>query len=139
MHFTVFSSIKSEKSAVQYAEFVAHVCCIAFESGVPKGVLLTHGNFLSVIAAALHRYPHVQGPHDRAVGYLPLAHVLELEFELLCLSLGAPIGYGSPLTIIDGAGKLKRGTCTCTCSCSSSSTCTCTWHVCLHLCFKCLY
>lgn len=84
---------------------------LSLRSGVPKGVLLTHRNFLSVIAAALHRYPHIGGARDRAVGYLPLAHVLELEFEFMCLALGVSIGYGSPLTLIDGANKLKRGAC----------------------------
>ena len=38
---------------------------------------------------------------DTYIGYLPLAHVLELNAELVCLSHGCRIGYSSPLTLAD--------------------------------------
>lgn len=38
---------------------------------------------------------------DVYIGYLPLAHVLELSAELVCLSHGCPIGYSSPQTLAD--------------------------------------
>ena len=38
---------------------------------------------------------------DTYIGYLPLAHVLELVAEFACISNGARIGYSSPLTLSD--------------------------------------
>ena len=36
---------------------------------------------------------------DTYIGYLPLAHVLELSAELVCISHGCRIGYSSPQTL----------------------------------------
>lgn len=47
---------------------------------------------------------------DVFMGYLPLAHVFELLSESVCLLCGVPIGYSTPLTMIDTASKIKRGT-----------------------------
>lgn len=38
---------------------------------------------------------------DTYIGYLPLAHVLELCAELICVSYGCRIGYSSPHTLAD--------------------------------------
>lgn len=38
---------------------------------------------------------------DTYIGYLPLAHVLELCAELICVSYGCRIGYSSPQTLAD--------------------------------------
>lgn len=38
---------------------------------------------------------------DTYIAYLPLAHVLELSAELVCVSHGCRIGYSSPLTLAD--------------------------------------
>ena len=39
--------------------------------------------------------------NDIYIGYLPLAHVLELSAELTCLTHGVRVGYSSPLTLTD--------------------------------------
>lgn len=41
---------------------------------------------------------------DTYIGYLPLAHVLELCAELICVSYGCRIGYSSPQTLADQVG-----------------------------------
>lgn len=46
---------------------------------------------------------------DIYIGYLPLAHVLELMCESICFLSGIPIGYSSPLTITDKSSKIKAG------------------------------
>lgn len=77
-------------------------------TGVPKGVLLSHQNMMSTIKAfsdAVEIYPA-----DIFMGYLPLAHVFELLTESVCLLCGVPIGYSTPLTMIDTSSKIKRGT-----------------------------
>lgn len=44
---------------------------------------------------------------DTYIGYLPLAHVLELSAELVCISHGCRIGYSSPQTLADQVGASK--------------------------------
>ena len=43
----------------------------------------------------------VYSEEDTYIGYLPLAHVLELSAELVCFSHGCRIGYSSPQTLAD--------------------------------------
>lgn len=45
-------------------------------------------------------------PKDTYIGYLPLAHVLELTAEISCFTYGCRIGYSSPLTLSDQVTKL---------------------------------
>lgn len=49
---------------------------------------------------------------DIYIGYLPLAHVLELSAELVCLAHGCRIGYSSPQTLSDQVGWLEKSECT---------------------------
>ena len=43
------------------------------------------------------------------IGYLPLAHVLELIGESMVIVLGVPIGYSSPYTLTDKSLMIKEG------------------------------
>lgn len=43
------------------------------------------------------------------MGFLPLAHVFELLAESVCLLTGVPIGYSTPLTLIDSSSKIMKG------------------------------
>lgn len=45
------------------------------------------------------------------IGYLPLAHVLELVCEIVILIMGVPIGYSNPQTLTDTSAKIKKGAC----------------------------
>ena len=56
-------------------------------TGLPKGVMLTNGNLLAAIEN-LPEYIEGIGVNDTYIGYLPLAHVLELTCELICLFYG---------------------------------------------------
>jgi long-chain acyl-CoA synthetase len=40
-------------------------------------------------------------PLDTYVGYLPLAHILELSAEVSCVTHGCRIGFSSPTTLSD--------------------------------------
>ena len=46
---------------------------------------------------------------DLWLGYLPLAHILELAAECCCIYNGVGIGYSSTQTLSDKSSKIKKG------------------------------
>ncbi|XP_017797375.1 PREDICTED: long-chain-fatty-acid--CoA ligase 4 isoform X1 [Habropoda laboriosa] len=76
-------------------------------TGVPKGVILSHLNIISTLKAFCDAV-EIRAD-DVFLGFLPLAHVFELLAESVCLLTGVPIGYSSPLTMIDSSSKIQRG------------------------------
>ena len=73
-------------------------------TGDPKGVMLTHGNFTSLIAALAPIFPLTE--RDRVLSVLPLHHTFEFTCGLLLpLSRGARILYLDELT----SEKLSEG------------------------------
>lgn len=81
-------------------------------TGQPKGVMITHGNMMSMVAAA---QVHIVGkilsaPGDHAVlGFLPLAHIFGRLVESLCMHNGVKIGYwqGDPTLLVEDIKALK--------------------------------
>lgn len=66
-------------------------------TGKPKGVVITHAQVTSAIAAA-----HVAlgiNSTDVYLGYLPLAHIMELMAEFVAISVGSTICYADPRTL----------------------------------------
>ncbi|RLN35725.1 long chain acyl-CoA synthetase 8 [Panicum miliaceum] len=78
-------------------------------TGLPKGVMITHGNMVATTAAVMTIVPNL-GMDDVYLAYLPLAHVFELAAETVMLASGTAIGYGSALTMTDTSNKIKKGT-----------------------------
>nr|ACG45055.1 acyl-CoA synthetase long-chain family member 3 [Zea mays] len=78
-------------------------------TGLPKGVMITHGNMVATTAAVMTIVPKL-GMNDVYLAYLPLAHVFELAGETVMLASGTAIGYGSALTMTDTSNKIKKGT-----------------------------
>ncbi|NWR55327.1 ACSL4 ligase, partial [Bucorvus abyssinicus] len=77
-------------------------------TGRPKGVMMMHKNLIAGMTGQCERIPGL-GPKDTYIGYLPLAHVLELTAEISCITYGCRIGYSSPLTLSDQSSKIKKG------------------------------
>ncbi|XP_061089599.1 long-chain-fatty-acid--CoA ligase 4 isoform X1 [Conger conger] len=77
-------------------------------TGRPKGVVILHSNLIAGMTGQCERIPGL-GPKDTYIGYLPLAHVLEMTAEISCLTYGCRIGYSSPQTLSDQSTKIKKG------------------------------
>ena len=56
-----------------------------------SGVMLSHRNLISAMSSLINIAQFK--PNDRYIGYLPLAHVLELLAETSCLLYGIKVGY----------------------------------------------
>uniref|UniRef100_W5NB57 long-chain-fatty-acid--CoA ligase n=1 Tax=Lepisosteus oculatus TaxID=7918 RepID=W5NB57_LEPOC len=77
-------------------------------TGRPKGVMIIHSNLIAGMTGQCERIPGL-GPKDTYIGYLPLAHVLEMTAEISCVTYGCRIGYSSPQTLSDQSTKIKKG------------------------------
>uniref|UniRef100_A0A8B9JDE0 long-chain-fatty-acid--CoA ligase n=1 Tax=Astyanax mexicanus TaxID=7994 RepID=A0A8B9JDE0_ASTMX len=103
---------KPENMAVQRQRPLPHdIAVIMYTSGstgIPKGVMISHSNIIAGVTGMAERIPGLD-EKDTYIGYLPLAHVLELSAELVCVSHGCRIGYSSPQTLADQSTKIKKG------------------------------
>ncbi|KAM9317749.1 long-chain-fatty-acid--CoA ligase 3a isoform 2-T2 [Pholidichthys leucotaenia] len=87
---------------------IAVIMYTSGSTGIPKGVMISHSNIIAGITGMAERITNLS-EEDTYIGYLPLAHVLELSAELVCISHGCRIGYSSPQTLADQSTKIKKG------------------------------
>jgi len=66
-------------------------------TGKPKGVVMTHAQVVAAVAAGQKALGLQKG--DVYLGYLPLAHILELMAEFCMISFGCTICYADPKTL----------------------------------------
>uniref|UniRef100_A0A8C7X5J9 long-chain-fatty-acid--CoA ligase n=1 Tax=Oryzias sinensis TaxID=183150 RepID=A0A8C7X5J9_9TELE len=106
---------KPENSDVPFADRrhpqpsdIAVIMYTSGSTGIPKGVMISHSNLIAGITGMAERIPNLNET-DTYIGYLPLAHVLELSAELVSISHGCRIGYSSPHTLADQSTKIKKG------------------------------
>jgi len=100
-----------EKSSIESvpptSETPAIIMYTSGSTGVPKGVILTHGNLISTSTCIMFLVKFE--PNDIYIGYLPLAHVLELLSECTMMMFGVAVGYSSPNTMTDMSTKVAKG------------------------------
>lgn len=77
-------------------------------TGASKGVMISHENIVTQCASTMKIMPFIS-TSTVYLGYLPLAHIMELFIEVGMLAQGASIGYGSPQTLTDTGVKLAKG------------------------------
>lgn len=66
-------------------------------TGKPKGVVITHAQIVAGIASGMIALEIKSG--DVYLGYLPLAHIMELMAEFSMIALGCCICYADPKTL----------------------------------------
>ncbi|RIA90730.1 hypothetical protein C1645_823030 [Glomus cerebriforme] len=92
---------------------IATICYTSGTTGIPKGAVLTHKNFMAVIASiqtlANQGKMFSPSPDDIHISYLPLAHVYELANMSALIYGGSAIGFyqGDTLKLLDDIAELK--------------------------------
>ncbi|MFC0427113.1 AMP-dependent synthetase/ligase [Chryseobacterium scophthalmum] len=62
-------------------------------TGAPKGVMLTHGNFIKAFDAHFEFFKFKNFEEELSLAFLPLTHVFERSWSLLCLYGGARVYF----------------------------------------------
>jgi long-chain acyl-CoA synthetase len=102
----------SNTSLAQYLPKPNDLAFIMYTSGstgLPKGVMLTQANFVALIASTLFQDTLTPTIGDVYIAYLPLAHILELMVETVCLVQGAAIGYSHARSLTASSPYIKPG------------------------------
>ncbi|KAM7481378.1 hypothetical protein LguiB_005961 [Lonicera macranthoides] len=88
-------------------EDVATVCYTSGTTGTPKGVVLSHGNFIASVAG-MSRIVQFY-PSDIYMSYLPLAHIYERANQILSVYCGVAVGFyqGDNLKLMDDLATLR--------------------------------
>ncbi|KAG0050251.1 hypothetical protein BGZ83_004993 [Gryganskiella cystojenkinii] len=83
------------------------ICYTSGTTGLPKGAILTHANYVAVLASGESGL--VFGPEDCIFSFLPLPHLFGRATEIFLFSVGGQIGYstGDPLLILDDLQALQ--------------------------------
>ncbi|MFJ4223258.1 AMP-dependent synthetase/ligase [Microbacterium sp. NPDC089695] len=77
-------------------------------TGAPKGVVLTHRNFLGQVLNIAAAYHEIVRENGNTVIFLPLAHVLARGLQLICLASGMRIAHLSdPSTVVATLDTLR--------------------------------
>lgn len=100
------SALRAPEVPAPSSEDLASVIFTSGTTGTPRGVMLTHHNFCSLVAALAPVFP--LGERDRAVSVLPLHHTFEFTCGLLLpLSRGASVVYLDELNGVRLAEAMK--------------------------------
>ena len=92
---------------------VAIIMFTSGSTGNPKGVTLTHENMMEAIQNqeiyAYEMLGNIRTMDECYLAYLPLAHILELNMEMMFYCIGGRVGYSSPATLTEKSPKIGKG------------------------------
>jgi long-chain acyl-CoA synthetase len=74
-------------------EDIATLIYTSGTTGTPKGVMLTHGNFIKAFDAHFEFFKFKRFEEELSLAFLPLTHVFERSWSLLCLYGGARVYF----------------------------------------------
>ncbi|MDM8083603.1 AMP-dependent synthetase/ligase [Cellulomonas cellasea] len=84
----------ARRTALATGDDLATIIYTSGTTGRPKGVELTHGNFVSLVLAAIGSLGQICSvPGARTLLFMPLAHVFARFISVLCVASGAVIGH----------------------------------------------
>eukprot|EP00933_Yihiella_yeosuensis_P060658 TRINITY_DN63404_c0_g1_i1.p1 TRINITY_DN63404_c0_g1~~TRINITY_DN63404_c0_g1_i1.p1 ORF type:complete len:749 (-),score=196.52 TRINITY_DN63404_c0_g1_i1:92-2338(-) len=87
-------------------ESVAVLMYTSGSTGNPKGVIVRHSQLLAMVASCHIQFgTMLEDGGETYIGYLPLAHILELSAEMYFYGAGNRIGYADPKTLLPGPEK----------------------------------
>ncbi len=66
-------------------------------TGLPKGCMLTHGNFIYEVRAIMAVEGELLTPDSATLMFLPLAHVLARVVQFACVTAGVQLGYATDI------------------------------------------
>ncbi|KAJ3415825.1 Long-chain-fatty-acid--CoA ligase 5 [Chytridiales sp. JEL 0842] len=102
---------KEVAHVIPQPEDVVTICFTSGTSGLPKGVMITHGNMAAAAAGVINMLPsaHKFTSRDRHLSYLPLCHMFERAVFHALFWCGAEVGYfrGSIEQLFDDLLELK--------------------------------
>ncbi|MBO1751610.1 long-chain fatty acid--CoA ligase [Actinotalea sp. BY-33] len=81
------------RSALAGMDDLATIIYTSGTTGRPKGVELTHGNFVSLTLEGVAGLGEVVAPGSRTLLFMPLAHVFARFIQVLCIPSGAVLGH----------------------------------------------
>jgi long-chain acyl-CoA synthetase len=77
-------------------------------TGLPKGVMLTHWNLASNVAACRQQSALTVSPDDRALSFLPLSHSFERMVDYWYWDAGISIAYAESMEkVVDNFGEVN--------------------------------
>ncbi len=109
----------ADAQAVEERKQSAHpkdLMCLIYTSGTtgePKGVMLTHHNFNTTILAHNMRIQCLDEDTDLSMCFLPLSHIFELGWSIVCLHNGIRLALNYNPKEIQKAVKEVNPTCMC--------------------------